>query len=143
MPPASCNSNSRTSRAARSRITIAMLACVVPLASGCGGDSVTHRHATTVSSLEVFAFFQGEPSPGATGLVSARGYASNGELLLPIPRITWSTSDTTIALVDSLGEITLRQPGTVEIDATVVSAGNTVVGRLPFTVVPSSGLPRL
>ena len=55
-------------------------------------------------------------------------------VISPPPRLTWSSSDQTIATVDALGYITGVAPGSVTIRAT---ADNGVFGSTSFTVIPA------
>jgi DNA/RNA endonuclease G (NUC1) len=55
-------------------------------------------------------------------------------VISPPPRLTWSSSDPSIATVDALGYITGVAPGAVTIKAT---ADNGVFGTTSFTVIPA------
>jgi DNA/RNA endonuclease G (NUC1) len=55
-------------------------------------------------------------------------------VISPPPRLTWSSSDPTIATVDALGYITGVATGSVTIKAT---ADNGVFGSVSFTVIPA------
>lgn len=58
---------------------------------------------------------------------------AGGVTINPAPSLTWASSDSTIAAVDSLGYIMGRATGSVTITAT---APNGVVGSSSFTVIP-------
>jgi DNA/RNA endonuclease G (NUC1) len=59
---------------------------------------------------------------------------ADNAVISPPPRLTWSSSDQTIATVDALGYITGVAPGSVTIKAT---ADNGVFGSTSFTVIPA------
>jgi DNA/RNA endonuclease G (NUC1)/uncharacterized protein YjdB len=59
---------------------------------------------------------------------------ADNAVISPPPRLTWSSSDQTIATVDALGYITGVAPGVVTIKAT---ADNGVFGSTGFTVIPA------
>jgi DNA/RNA endonuclease G (NUC1) len=57
-----------------------------------------------------------------------------GATISPLPALAWTSSDPTVATVDSLGYIRALSVGTVSIRAT---ASNGVFGQVSFTVIPA------
>jgi DNA/RNA endonuclease G (NUC1) len=57
---------------------------------------------------------------------------ADGKVVSPPPRLSWSSSDVSVATVDSLGYVTGVAPGAVTITA---AAPNGVAGTTPFTVL--------
>lgn len=60
---------------------------------------------------------------------------ANNQTISPTPALTWSSSDNSIATVDTLGYITAVAVGNVTITAT---AANNVSGSNTFTVIPAT-----
>ena len=71
-------------------------------------------------------------APGTKVPFSAVAIGWTGDPLVGI-RFAWSTSDQSIAVVDSAGNVTPRRPGTVEVIASAYDIGKATLEILPAT----------
>ena len=103
----------------------ALVAVIVALASACGSSTTTP--GATVSSVTVSG---AAPGVGATAQFSATATLSNGTTQAATAQATWSTSNASVATVNSAGLVTGVGAGEADITATYQST----TGRLHVTI---------
>ena len=108
--------------------------------------SVTGNASVTVSSAVLTAINVGTPSPslasGGTEQLTATGMYSDSTTLPITTQVVWSSSDSTVAVVNSVGLLTALKVGSVTVTASmsgVSGTGNVVVNApslVSITVTP-------
>ena len=114
------------------RLKLALLLSSLGLLAACGGggNNTSSPPVPTLQSITVSSG-QATVAAGLTEQFSAKGNYSDGTST-PLSNATWSTSDSTLATVDSQGLVTTHKPGPVTITAAVGTIANTA----PLTVGP-------
>lgn len=110
------------------RRSLSALALTLLAAAGsCGGDGPT---APVVASRVVVSPASATVIAGKTASFAAQALDASGAVMTG-QAITWSSSDTSVAVV-SAGMVTARRPGT----ANIIAASGTAQGIAPVTVIP-------
>ena len=119
---------------ARIAIAVALATSALTLANCGGGDSgITNPPAAVISRIDVSAS-TATLSPAQTLALTAVARTSAGSVVAT-PTLTWSSSASGVATVNSSGIVTAVAPGTVTISA----ANGTVSGSVSLTVVAAGG----
>src|SRR3954471_7815311 len=123
--------SSRTFRqaTARARLVVVLSSAIV----GCGGGEVTTQ--TFTPSLARLAILR--PTPNFGGMTigtsfrfAVQGFDQTGAPMTDLPPVSWTSSDTAVATVDSSGLSVGKRAGQVVITATVHSGSTTVSDTL-------------
>jgi hypothetical protein len=124
------------------RIAISLCAITVVSASACGApdaEQVTEPEMPAIPAARVASVRLNPDSMqaaiGSRVRLVAEARSANGQLLLR-ERMTWSSSDSTIATVDSTGEVLLLNTGLVEI--TAAAQGTRGRGKIKVTNIVAS-----
>jgi 6-phosphogluconolactonase (cycloisomerase 2 family) len=114
------------------RWKVGVLCISLGLLAACGGagSSTSSPPSPTLQSISISPG-QATVAAGLTAQFSAKGNFSDGTST-PLNGATWSTSDQTLATVDSQGLVTTHKPGSV----TVTAAMGTIANTAPVTVGP-------
>ena len=106
------------------RLKLALLFSSLGLLAACGaGSNTSSPSIPTLQSITVSPG-QATVAAGLTDQFSAKGNYSDGTST-PLSNATWSTSDQTLATVDSQGLVTTHKPGPVTITAAIGTIANT------------------
>lgn len=122
-------------------LTAALLTLLVvapsSIVAGCGSSVGTEPVAPRVARLAIVP-----PTPHFAGMAvgvsfrfAVEGFDATGALLTELPPVTWTSSDTTVATVDSSGLVVAKHDGRTVITAAVVSGSRTVSDTIGIAVV--------